>query len=1089
MRKLLKAFGILAGLVVVALGLTFAFFDFDKVLNGQKDKYLPELEKLLGRKVSAGEIKTTFLPVLGAELHDVVVEGKAPGEPPLLKIDQITFQAELWKAIASAGTNVELKALLVNGLTVNLTREADGTLSYQDVLDRLADGPPPEEAPKPLDPEAIKFLENLHLARIAIQDSRFHLVDKATGGAPAETYVNDLLVELDDVYLSRAFEVHIAAGVLAEKRNFDLRVSLGPVPIGKQGEVPVHSVALKADGIELANIVPYLGRELPVRIQSARFGADLTVDDPMAAKGPIKLDGSLGLANVVVATPEPGEAFDLKVTPKVTFDPKAGVLDLTGFSLALGDMTLSATGKVDGIGGYPRFHDVKITTDKMDLGRLQKMLPPIKTALPPGATLDGPFAIALTASGDTQAQDVDLNVDLDGTRISLPKTFQKGPGTALHTRVQAHITPNDLDLKKLQLALGDLNLDLAGTIKNFQKPTIDIRGGTGKFDINGPSRLLPAVAAAIPPDVKVAGQAEIDLDVQGNAHAIDAKVLLGIYGADLAVPGATVRGTGKLEATAKGNPANSLALAVDGGLSGLTIEAGEAFRKPAGAPFEVKLRASKAGARIDVPELLVHLGPLNLTGNGALGAAGDADMKVKIARFAVNDLATLLPAMKDTPIGGATIGLTAAFRGDPAKPATVQAAMDDFYFAKGKSSVAGKLSVENLDAPKIRFDFASPVLDLDELFPPGPEQAQADSGSSGGEPPPIVKKLDVAGRITVARGVAREFPFTNFVASMTMQNGIVNFDKLDFDSYEGHFSAAPTKVDIGAASPAFDIQVAMKNVSAERLFAEQLDMPNTLSGRMSTEMQMKGKGAQWAQISKNLSGSLGMALANGRLHKLDVQQEVMGGAAKKLPFLNLPKSAGGTALRDLAGKFTIADGQMKLLKPMVAQTGQGPLELDGAIGLDSSLDLKGSMAIAPAAIATLTQNKVKPQKPIPVGLKLGGTLTDPKVSGVEADALVELLTTEFAKAMGLEKLDEARRKAEEAAAKAKEAAEAKIAEAKARAEAAKAQAQAKAKQAVDEAKKKAEEAKKKAQAEAEKKKQEAKKKAEAEAKKKLKGLF
>jgi AsmA protein len=469
---------------------------------------------------------------------------------------------------------------------------------------------------------------------------------------------------------------------------------------------------------------------------------------------------------------------------------------------------------------------------------------------------------------------------------------------------------------------------------------------------------------------------------------------------------------------------------------------------------------------------------LNLHGGGSIATAGAADLKITLDRFAVSDLAAMLPALRDTPAAGSQVGLTAAVSGDPAQLGSLKVAVSDLYFAKGKSSLTGTLTAENLvDAPRIRFDLNAPVLDVDELFPPGPPQPEAKSEPAKA-PPLIVKKIDAQGRITVGHGVARKFPFNNFTASLTMKNGVAKFDKLDLDSYDGHFSAAPTSVDVGSAQPAFDAHVAMKDVNADRLLTEQASLPHTLSGRMSTEIALSGKGAGWDQLSKTLSGDLGMALANGRFEKLDFGQALLGNVARQLPMLKLPASTGSTALRDLAARFEVADGQMKLKQPLKAMTAQGPLELEGGIGLDASLHLTGHMTIDPAAIAALTANKVRPAKAIPVALKLGGTLTHPEISGVEAEALVALLTTELAKSLGAEKLLEAQKQAEAAAAKAKAEAEKRVADAKAQAQ-----------KAANDAKAKADELAAKAKAEAEKKKKEAKKKAEEEAKKALKGVF
>jgi vacuolar-type H+-ATPase subunit H len=205
------------------------------------------------------------------------------------------------------------------------------------------------------------------------------------------------------------------------------------------------------------------------------------------------------------------------------------------------------------------------------------------------------------------------------------------------------------------------------------------------------------------------------------------------------------------------------------------------------------------------------------------------------------------------------------------------------------------------------------------------------------------------------------------------------------------------------------------------------------------------------------------------------------------PVTALGHSLGGRiayhmALRNLAGQFEIADGKARLKQPMKLDTPDGPVTLDGYIGLDKALNMKGTFEVTPAMVAQVSGGKLKLGKNAPVGLVLGGTVDAPEVSGVEVGDLVEALLRQSAAGQLIDAAKNAEALAREKAAEAEAMARQKV-------DAAKAEAQRR----VDDAKKKADEAKKKAEAEAKKRADEAKKKAEEEAKKKaknaIKGLF
>ncbi len=1078
-KKILIGLLVVLGLLVVGVVVLVASFDLDETVQTQTEQYLPELEKALGREVTVGQIKTTILPVLGAEIRDVVIAGATPEDAPLMRIDQVRFGVELWTAITSGGDEVRLKELVIDGLAVEVVRNADGTLSTDEVLARLAEGPPKEEEPpQPLSPEAKRFVRNLELQRVAVENSRVRLVDKQ---AQTTAQIGDLLIELTDVRLDSAFEVRIAAAVLAEARNFDLRVALGPIPVGDpDAKLPVDHIELKADGVDLAALMPYLGGD--AALKSAALSADLRIDDPLGAAGATTAKGSLSLLKLSVGHPQPGEVFDLIIEPNIAFSMAADTLDLTGFSVSMAEMKLIADGRLTGLlGGTPSFHGLTLRTEKFDFGRLFALLPDAKAALPPGMVLDGPLVLDAKADGDPSAQTVRLNIDLKDAQVVVPDALAKPRGTRLGASLHADLTAKDLDLKGLKVDVGPLSLKLAGTVKDFENPTFDLDGGITPTPIQGIARLLPPVKAAVPPDVQINGQIALDLKAKGTRQTFSGKLGLRISDADLAAPGATLKGSGRLEVLATGGADGAVTATINSDLDGLEVIAGEAFKKPAGTPLALSGQvALGADGGLNLPRLKLTVGPLMAQASGSRSAAGDLDGQVDLRTFAVGELARILPGLADNPYAAARVGLAGRVKGNPAQPATVEAELSRFEFAMGQSSLAGTMSVKNPEAPIIRFDFRAPYMDLDALMGGGGEEAPAEDGPPP-EIPEIVKVMDADGSLRVARGRFADIDFTNFVARLTLKGGRLTFENLDFDAYEGHFTGARTTVDLKQKDPAFNMRMKLTDVSANAILTQQANMPDTLTGRMSTEMDLGGKGLQWETIRDSLSGDLGLGIANGRFEKLALGNAVLQGVVDQVPGLNLDRQV-KTGLKDLAGQFEVKQGRMNLIKPMQVQTAEGPMLLTGSIGLDKTLDLQGSLQLQPQTIARMSGNRIKLDRAIPVNLKLGGTLTDPEVSGVDGKVLAGALLGAAAMAIGGEKAAAAAEAAKKAAAEAEKRARdaAKQAEAEARRAAAQARAA---------AEKKKKELEAKARAEAEKRKKAAEKKAKEEAKKRLKGIF
>lgn len=1085
MKKLLKRLLILILVLLVGLVVFVAFF-LDGVINTQKDKYLPQVAKMLGRDVAAGEVSTRIFPVLGAELHDLKVGGPAAGAPALVQVDKVLFSFELWSALKSAGSDARLKALVITGLTINVERRADGTFDFDDVLARLNEGPPPEEKPEPLSPEARQFIENLQLERIALEGARLRFVDRQTGGAPATIEIGDLLIEATDISLTSPIEVVIKAAVFGVKQNFELRARFGPLPIGQENAPPppVAFLSVAFDGLDLAPILPYLGNALPVGLKSARLEGKLRVDDPVGLKPAI--DGDLRVAGL---TFEGGEPFTLRVAPKLKQDRAGGRIDLESLAIEIDDMGLTAKGSIFGlITGRLAVEGLKIESKGLDFTRILARATPIKAALPKGSILEGPFSIGAGLDGDLKERRAVVDTDFTGAHIRVPGALDKPAGTPLSLKIDATQVDKNLTLKAFGLRAGPVDLKLAGTINDFDHPKVDLKGGTGSFPLDGLLRLLPSVRAAVPPDVKIAGTAHLDLMAKGNANAFDGKVDFKINGADLAVPGATLQGSGAINLTAKGSAGGALSAVLDANLTGMNIHAGDALNKRGGVPLEAKVDVGRSGAgALNVRTFAVAFGPIKLSGQGTLSADGTiADVQVKLEEFRLGDLDALLPTGLTAPMNDARVGTSAAVKGSLVDLSKIEAGLTDFTFKAAGSDLKGSASVANLSAPRIRFDFTSSNLDVDALVPPGPETAEEKGGAI--VVPEIVKKIDADGHIRIAKGRARVLVFKDFDGNVTLKNGLLRFNRLGLKAFDGGISAAGTGVNFNANPPEVTFKLDLDKVDVERVLSEVADIKNALAGRASTHIDVTAKGLDWPTMQKSLSGALGLELAQGKLEGANLEFALHKELSAKIPFLKKPSGEAALLLRTLSGTFKIENGQMRLQKPMTLNSQHGDMKLEGGIGLDGILDLKGTVQLEPATLAKLSGGRIKVKKAIPAALRIGGTLTSPKIEGIEGAALAAVLLT----AAGLGELDGLKDKAAEEAAKLKAQAEAEAAKlkaraeaevgaAKAKAEAAKAEAEARAKAEVEAAKKKVDEAKKKAE--------DAKKKAADEAKKRLKGVF
>jgi hypothetical protein len=338
--------------------------------------------------------------------------------------------------------------------------------------------------------------------------------------------------------------------------------------------------------------------------------------------------------------------------------------------------------------------------------------------------------------------------------------------------------------------------------------------------------------------------------------------------------------------------------------------------------------------------------------------------------------------------------------------------------------------------------------------------------------------------------VASGVPFENMQAELQLADGRVRATKLEVGAWGGHFSGSGSEFDLVDDKGPFRVVGKVSQLDVEQLLARFGDSHGLLKGRLSADIDTRGRGTSAIDLQKTLEGMLGGSVAEAQLVASSLTGAIGTTLSKQLPLGNVgQKLSGTTNLRTLAGQVQFAAGAMHLSKPMTADTPEGPLALTGRVFLDGRLDLTGTLKMTPQAATALTGGKVKLSGPLPLSLKLGGDLRHPSVSLGNMADVVRLMAAALGAAGVQDKANDLLKKSGIAGkVPGLDAGKIPTSEADARAKAeeaartAQAAAQKQAEQAVQQARAQAE-------AEAKRRAEEARKKLEDQAGERLKGIF
>ncbi len=427
-KILLFSVGGLVLLLVAALVAAVMLFD----PNDYRGQIAEVVKTETGRDLRLGEIQLKIFPWLRVAVLDAELSNAADfGADPFARIKELSVGVKLLPLLLDK--QVEVSTVTLDGLHLNLAKNAEGRSNWQDILDVQANKPKKEEKPA-VEGEATFELNNIDISGVTIRDTSLNYAD-------AQKKARYTLEKLT-----------LETGALRPGEPFDLDASLT-----LQSTAPEAAADLTLSG----TITPKFDTQL------------ITVEDlELALKGRgFDLDLAATLKGAVVA--------DLAKTLYTVNGLNLGV-DASGKSLPGGKQTLQLTGALayDGLNG----------TMKLDGAELKAAGLTVQTAIAGEGlntdtpTLSGPITIAPFKPRDLLAQ--------IGSQL---ETADPNALTQASLTAQYSGTFKSANLDRLTLKLDQTTATGQVHVRDFSSMAIDF--GL-KVDTLDADRYLPPKAAA-----------------------------------------------------------------------------------------------------------------------------------------------------------------------------------------------------------------------------------------------------------------------------------------------------------------------------------------------------------------------------------------------------------------------------------------------------------------------------------------------------------------------------------------------------------------------------------------------------------------
>lgn len=729
-----------------------------------------------------------------------------------------------------------------------------------------------------------------------------------------------------------------------------------------------------ADLNRLLSVLPPTLRALPeaVRIDgplSARLSSDgvalnaqLSLDDARVRYLDVPEGAGAAAATAALFDKAAGRPLNLVLGGKRT----AQALELDRFALVVDSAKVGGTLSVPVADGAPLVANIQ--SGPVELVSLQGLVPPFKDAVGRGQKVAGVVEVNLQASSTGGQQVADAAVELRSLDVSLASTAVKGSGAV---RVKAKPVGDAVEL----ISSAD-----------FDGLSVQKVGADGALVANKPSGL----------------PLRLDVALRKTSDRADVSTL------QLAIGKSTVKGSGVVTALGSDSPRLDVDLGqVSLGFDDLRAAVPGASKLPAGGRLTANVKLTGG---TDTASLVVDARQLNLV-FGASRMLGDVhvenlaepvlDVKLGTIDLAFDDVRALSESAGDLPAGGRFRG-SAQVSGDTERGATVKArAQIDSLVAAG-STLKGSIDMENLDKPTFTLNIHADTLDVDKLREsagagtetPAPKRARStDDNPHGLSKSTRALLADVSGRgtVTAARAVVKGIPVQDFKGTLVMTRGVTRFEALDFALYGGIVSATGTELDLPAERTGYLLKFKAREVDLGAALADQTGLGKIFSGRVSPELDVRGRGLAPGDFALTAEGPAELKFKSLAISSLDLLGPLGDALNKtgKLPGAKLAvASKDGLALEGFTALTRFVGGKLRLDKPVETQSSAGKITWEGAAGLDAGLDLKATLQLTPAAIARMSNGKLKVKEPVPVPMKIEGTWSKPKVTGLDAAKIV-----------------------------------------------------------------------------------------------------
>ncbi len=606
--------------------------------------------------------------------------------------------------------------------------------------------------------------------------------------------------------------------------------------------------------------------------------------------------------------------------------------------------------------------DGSLTLDPLDMTAVQKALPQVAEAIPPGLGISGPVRISSQLSGTARA------LILSGLQLTASVFESSEP----NVKVTGNVGPVGTDMDALAL-----NTDIA-------------------FGPAGLPQLLAfaPVAENLPPELSADGSASVNVHVEGTLKNLAFTATVDATQSSIQFGDQFYKAQGKrmvLSTDARMTP-ESIALQ-QAKIQLDTLELTSSGDVTLGDTLGVDLQLDSNSVDLaGWQEILPQLQDFSPTGQMELhthvkGDVGEEQLPDITGTFDLRQVSASF-AQLPQPISDLNTDIT--FTGQGAELKNTSARI-------GKSVLQLAVRIARFMPLDATYTFTSPELWLADVQASNGAEASSDvlkALKSAGTARMENEQLAFSGTVSSAQGSLVNIDYTDFQTTLSLLNEITKIDSVSLQTLGGSVNASG-QYDMGATPPQFQVTSQISDIELGEVFrAQMINALQYVRGKANFNLDLAGSGEDWEAIKPTLQGQGKFEVNQGALVELNIADEVLSNITG-IPGLTsivsqkvrkkYPAIWGGTdtEFADLGSQLTFSEGKI-LLDGVYLNAVDYATRGDGWLDYDQQIDFHGQIILA-QNLSKDIQDNVKVAKYISntqgrvaIPFTLSGTLPEAK---------------------------------------------------------------------------------------------------------------